>query len=79
MSKKDADEIMRAKAAQVYFAQKDYMVFDLPFVGSSAVRKKVEVVFKDVMLALPAADLQQVINSRLQTAYDESLRLVSDD
>ncbi len=79
MASKDADEIMRAKAAQVYFAQKDYMVFDLPFIGSSAVRKKVEVVFKDVMLALPTADLQQVINSRLQTAYDESLRLVSDD
>ena len=79
MSSDEANLIMRAKAAQIYFLQKDYMVFDLPFKGSSGVRDKVGVVFKDVVLAKPEDNMEQKIKNALQTAYDESYRLVSDD
>lgn len=79
MSRLDADKIMRAKAAEIYFEQKDYMVFDLPFKGSSGVRGKVEVAFKDVMLAPKTDDIVQKIIDVLNTAYNESLRLVTDD
>ena len=79
MVKAEADRIMRAKAAQIYFEQRDFMVFDLPFKGSSGVRGKVETAFKDVVLALPTADITATINNALTNAYNESLRLVSDD
>lgn len=79
MPSSEANKIMRAKAAQIYFLQKDYLVFDLPFKGSSGVRDKVAVVFKDVVLALPTDNIQQKIENALQTAYNESYRLVSDD
>ncbi len=79
MPSSEANKIMRAKAAQIYFLQKDYLVFDLPFKGSSGVRDKVAVVFKDVVLAKPEDNMEQKIKNALQTAYDESYRLVSDD
>lgn len=79
MDSGEANLIMRAKAAQVYFLQKDYMVFDLPFVGSSAVRAKVGVAIEDVLLALPADNLQEKITNALFTAYSESLKIVEGD
>lgn len=79
MTKAQADEIMRAKAAQIYFIQRDFMVFDLPFKGSSGVRGKVETAFKDIVLAQKGANLTDVINNALINAYNESLRLVTDD
>lgn len=79
MAKTQADLIMRAKAARVYFLQKDYMVFDLPFVGSSGVRAKVGVAIEDVLLAALTDDLEEKINNALLTAYNESLRLVEGD
>ena len=79
MDIEDAKLIMRAKAAQVYFLQKDYMVYDLPFVGSSAVRAKVGVAIEDVLLALPTDNLQEKITNALFTAYSESLKIVEGD
>ena len=79
MARAEVEKIMRAKAAQIYFLQKEFMVYDLPFKGSSGVRGKVEEAFKDIMLAAKDANLTTVINNALQKAYDESLRLVSDD
>ena len=70
---------MRAKAATIYLEQKDFMVFDLPFKGSSGVRQKVGPAFQDVILALPTDNLAEKIEAALTNAYNESLRLVSDD
>jgi multiple sugar transport system substrate-binding protein len=77
--KTEADKIMRAKAATIYLEQKDFMVFDLPFKGSSGVRQKVGPAFQDVILALPTDNLAEKIEAALTNAYNESLRLVSDD
>ncbi|NLG30965.1 MAG: extracellular solute-binding protein [Acholeplasmataceae bacterium] len=79
IAKAEADKIMRAKAATIYLEQKDFMVFDLPFKGSSGVRQKVGPAFQDVILALPTDDLEAKIEAALTNAYNESLRLVSDD
>ena len=79
MQRTEADKIMRAKAVSIYLQQKDFMVFDLPFKGSSGVRQKVAPALTDVLLAGPDEDLEQKINAALTNAYNESLRLVSDD
>lgn len=79
MAKGDADKIMRAKAAQIYLQQKDFMVFDLPFKGSSGVRQKVGPALQDVLLHPAGDDLQAKIDAALTNAMNESLRLVSDD
>lgn len=79
ISKTEADLIMRAKAAQVYFMQKDFMVFDLPFIGSSAVRTKVETTFKDTLLSAAGDNMSTKIDQLLQMAYDEAMKVVQDD
>lgn len=65
-----------AMGARAAAQQTQYMFYDEAFIGSSKAREEVGNAFERVMLAVPAADINEIINSALQAAKQETERVI---
>lgn len=79
ITEEEYEGIMKAMALKAAAAQRDFSFFDLPFVGSSAIRNAVGDAFERVMLldSGSSANLKDEIEKAIKAAIDVSKRAIT--